>query len=190
MTLLSVCVGGLSKFWLLIGPTTFLLCCYTSLYLKVIPLHPHLLPQNIAYSEHKKLFFTLLCFTHQQLNDSSVIISTLKTFLISRWEYELNMIWDACCNKVHNYYLSVSHNICDPGHTWALTHFWNAVDREKTIPQILQCYPEMKGTNDSGKEVVEFTNKYWIMVTGEEEEKLYPEKTARKYESTCILTHA
>lgn len=46
----------------------------------------------------------------------------------------------------------------------------------------------MKATNDSGKEVVEFTNKYWIMVSAEEEEKLYPEKTARKYVNP--LTHA
>lgn len=62
----------------------------------------------------------------------------------------------------------------------SLIHFVNAVDREKTISQILECYPKMTSKNDSGKEVVEYNNKYWIMVAGGEEEKLYPEKGARK----------
>lgn len=52
--------------------------------------------------------------------------------------------------------------------------------REKTIPEVLSCYPEMKSKNDSGKDVIEFGNKYWVMVNNEDADHLYPEKDSRK----------
>lgn len=52
--------------------------------------------------------------------------------------------------------------------------------REKTISEILTFYPEMKAKNDSGKEVKEFGNKYWVMVRDAEADHLYPGKDTRK----------
>eukprot|EP00063_Salmo_salar_P052321 XP_014027156.1 PREDICTED: prostaglandin E synthase 2-like isoform X1 [Salmo salar] len=75
--------------------------------------------------------------THQQLNDSSLIISALKTQLVSK---------------------------------------------DKTISEILRCYPEMKAVNEKGKEVIEFNNKYWVMVNEAEGQTMYPEKDSRKEE--------
>nr|AUE23892.1 prostaglandin E synthase 2a [Coilia nasus] len=116
---------------------------FHSLPYEIVEVNP-VMRKEIKWSSYRKVpilmvndFHSLPSSTHQQLNDSSVIISTLKTFLISR---------------------------------------------ERTIPQILECYPEMRSKNDSGKEVVEFNNKYWVMVTGTDEEKLYPEKGSRKEE--------
>lgn len=51
--------------------------------------------------------------------------------------------------------------------------------REKTISEILTCYPEMKAKNDRGKDVIEFGNKYWIMVRETEADRLYPGKDTR-----------
>ncbi|TNN52420.1 Prostaglandin E synthase 2 [Liparis tanakae] len=72
-----------------------------------------------------------------QLNDSSVIISSLKTYLISR---------------------------------------------DKSVSDILRCYPEMKSVNDRGKEVTEYANKYWVMLGEGEAAALYPDKGAQKEE--------
>lgn len=52
--------------------------------------------------------------------------------------------------------------------------------RQRTIPEVLACYPEMKAKNDSGKDVMEFGNKYWVMVNNEDADCLYPEKDSRK----------
>ncbi|KAL7828567.1 hypothetical protein SRHO_G00322010 [Serrasalmus rhombeus] len=56
------------------------------------------------------------------------------------------------------------------------------MSKEKTIPQILACYPEMKAKNEHGKEVIEFGNKYWVMVNDADCGQLYPEKDSRKEE--------
>lgn len=52
--------------------------------------------------------------------------------------------------------------------------------RDKTISEILRCYPEMKAVNEKGKEVIEFNNKYWVMVNEAEGQTMYPEKDSRK----------
>lgn len=52
--------------------------------------------------------------------------------------------------------------------------------REKSVPEVLACYPEMKGKNDRGKEVIEFGNKYWVMVDETKHTHYYPEKTSRQ----------
>ncbi|XP_067087452.1 prostaglandin E synthase 2 [Osmerus mordax] len=92
--------------------------------------------KEIKWSTYRKVPI-LMVNGEVQLNDSSVIISGLKTYLISKG---------------------------------------------KTIPEILTCYPEMKSTNDRGKEVTEYNNKYWVMLTEAEASLLYPEKDSRKEE--------
>lgn len=52
--------------------------------------------------------------------------------------------------------------------------------REKTISEILTFYPEMKAKNDRGKDVIDFGNKYWVMVHDTDADRLYPEKDTRK----------
>ncbi len=37
----------------------------------------------------------------------------------------------------------------------------------------------MKAKNDSGKDVIEFGNKYWVMVQETEADRLYPGKDTR-----------
>lgn len=54
------------------------------------------------------------------------------------------------------------------------------VIRGKSMPEILRCYPEMKSVNDSGKEVTEYSNKYWLMLSEDETAALYPEKGMQK----------
>lgn len=46
---------------------------------------------------------------------------------------------------------------------------------------MLGFYPPMEAVNDSGKTVIEFNNKYWLMLSQEETEKLYPQKEAQRY---------
>ncbi|KAJ0068213.1 hypothetical protein NL108_017552, partial [Boleophthalmus pectinirostris] len=72
-----------------------------------------------------------------QLNDSSVIISSIKTHLISK---------------------------------------------DKSVSEIIRCYPELKSKNDSGKEVVEYMNKYWLMLSEADTLLMYPEKGMQKEE--------
>lgn len=72
----------------------------------------------------------------QQLNDSSVIISALKTYLVSG----------------------------------------------QPLEEIITYYPPMKATNDQGKEVTEFCNKYWLMLDEKEAQQMYGRKEARTEE--------
>ncbi|XP_062854789.1 prostaglandin E synthase 2 [Trichomycterus rosablanca] len=60
-----------------------------------------------------------------------------------------------------------------------MTHL---LSKEKTISQILACYPEIQAKNDRGKDVIEYGNKYWVMVNDTEFRHLYPEKDSRKEE--------
>ncbi|XP_036041771.1 prostaglandin E synthase 2 isoform X2 [Onychomys torridus] len=72
----------------------------------------------------------------QQLNDSSVIISALKTYLVSG----------------------------------------------QPLEEVITYYPPMKATNDQGKEVTEFCNKYWLMLDEKEVQRMYGGKEARTEE--------
>uniref|UniRef100_A0A8C7U110 Prostaglandin E synthase 2-like n=1 Tax=Oncorhynchus mykiss TaxID=8022 RepID=A0A8C7U110_ONCMY len=69
--------------------------------------------KEVKWSIYRKMPI-LMVNNDVQLNDSSVIISALKTQLVSK---------------------------------------------DKTISEILRCYPEMKAANEKGKEVTEFNNK-------------------------------
>lgn len=105
---------------------------YHGLPYEIVEVNP-VMRQELKWSTYRKVPIVMVNGT-VQLNDSSVIISILKTFLISR---------------------------------------------EKTISEILTCYPEMKAKNDSGKDVIEFGNKYWVMVQETEADRLYPGKDTR-----------
>ncbi|KAG9354635.1 hypothetical protein JZ751_001348 [Albula glossodonta] len=110
---------------------------YHGLPYEIVEVNP-VMRQEIKWSKYRKVPILMVDET-VQLNDSSVIISTLKTVLVSKG---------------------------------------------KTVSEILLCYPEMKSTNDSGKEILEYNNKYWLMLSGSEEQQLYPEKDLRKEEMT------
>ncbi|KAA0713909.1 Prostaglandin E synthase 2 [Triplophysa tibetana] len=102
---------------------------------EIVEVNP-VMRQEIKWSTYRKVPILMVDGT-VQINDSSVIISALKTYLITK---------------------------------------------EKTIPEVLSCYPEMKSKNDRGKDVTEFGNKYWVMVNNEDADHLYPEKDSRKEE--------
>ncbi|XP_055964786.1 prostaglandin E synthase 2 [Sorex fumeus] len=72
----------------------------------------------------------------QQLNDSSVIISALGTYLVSG----------------------------------------------QPLEDVISYYPPMKATNEQGKEVTEFCNKYWLMLDEREAQRMYGGKEARTEE--------
>ncbi|XP_046726310.1 prostaglandin E synthase 2 isoform X2 [Silurus meridionalis] len=108
---------------------------YHAIPYEVVEVNP-VMRQEIKWSTYRKVPI-LMVNDSVQLKDSSVIISALMTFLISR---------------------------------------------EKNIPEIVSCYPEMKATNDRGKEVIEFGNKYWVMVDENKHRHVYPEKTSRQEE--------
>ncbi|XP_027012997.1 prostaglandin E synthase 2 [Tachysurus fulvidraco] len=108
---------------------------YHGLPYQVVEVNP-VMRQEIKWSTYRKVPI-LMVNESVQLNDSSVIISALMTYLISR---------------------------------------------EKSVPEILNCYPEMKAKNHSGKDVTEFGNKYWVMVDETRHRQFYPEKTSRQEE--------
>lgn len=108
---------------------------YSGLPYQIVEVNP-VMRQEIKWSKYRKVPI-LMVDDQVQLNDSSVIISTLRTFMVSN---------------------------------------------ERTIPQILICYPEMKSTNDRGKEIIEYSNKYWLMLSESEADLLYPQKESRKEE--------
>ncbi|XP_077002095.1 prostaglandin E synthase 2 isoform X3 [Tamandua tetradactyla] len=92
---------------------------------------------EIKFSSYRKVPILLAqegdCL--QQLNDSSVIISALKTYLVSG----------------------------------------------QPLEEIITYYPPMKATNEQGKEVTEFCNKYWLMLDEKEAQRLYGGKEARTH---------
>lgn len=53
--------------------------------------------------------------------------------------------------------------------------------RTSSLSEVLQFYPMMHSVNDSGKEVTEYNNKYWLMLSEEETQQLYPEKGVQRY---------
>ncbi|XP_071012416.1 prostaglandin E synthase 2-like [Oncorhynchus clarkii lewisi] len=108
---------------------------YHGLPYEVVEVNP-VMRKEIKWSTYRKVPIVMVN-DDVQLNDSSLIISALKTRLMSK---------------------------------------------DKTISEILRCYPEMKAVNEKGKEVIEFNNKYWVMVNEAEGQTMYPEKDSRKEE--------
>uniref|UniRef100_A0A3B4ZA83 Prostaglandin E synthase 2 n=1 Tax=Stegastes partitus TaxID=144197 RepID=A0A3B4ZA83_9TELE len=108
---------------------------YHGLPYEVVEVNP-VMRQEIKWSEYRKVPI-LMVDGDVQLNDSSVIISSLKTFLINK---------------------------------------------EKNVSEIVRCYPVMKSLNDRGKEVTEYSNKYWLMLNEAETTSVYPNKDTQKEE--------
>ncbi|XP_067376014.1 prostaglandin E synthase 2 isoform X2 [Channa argus] len=108
---------------------------YHGLPYEIVEVNP-VMRQEIKWSPYRKVPI-LMVDDEVQLNDSSVIISSLKTYLINT---------------------------------------------EKSMSDIIRCYPEMKSVNDRGKEVTEYNNKYWLMLSEAETAKMYPEKGMQKEE--------
>ncbi|XP_027889834.1 prostaglandin E synthase 2 [Xiphophorus couchianus] len=101
----------------------------------VVEVNP-VMRQEIKWSAYRKVPI-LMVDGELQLNDSSVIISSLRTLMINK---------------------------------------------EKSLSDIIRCYPEMKSVNDRGKEVTEYNNKYWLMLSEAQTANLYPEKGMQKEE--------
>ncbi|XP_051278432.1 prostaglandin E synthase 2 [Dicentrarchus labrax] len=108
---------------------------YHQLPYEIVEVNP-VMRQEIKWSAYRKVPI-LMVDGEVQLNDSSVIISSLKTFLIKK---------------------------------------------DKSMSEILCCYPELKSVNDSGKKVTEYSNKYWLMLSEAETTAVYPEKGMQKEE--------
>ncbi|XP_022075612.1 prostaglandin E synthase 2 [Acanthochromis polyacanthus] len=108
---------------------------YYGLPYDIVEVNP-VMRQEIKWSAYRKVPI-LMVDGGVQLNDSSVIISALKTFLINK---------------------------------------------ERSVSDILHCYPEMKSVNERGKEVTEYTNKYWLMLSEAQTACVYPEKGMQKEE--------
>lgn len=108
---------------------------YHGLPYEIVEVNP-VMRQEIKWSTYRKVPI-LMVDDELQLNDSSVIISCLKTYLINK---------------------------------------------DKSVSEILRCYPELKSVNDSGKEVTEYSNRYWLMLSEAETLEVYPEKGMQKEE--------
>ncbi|KAM9393507.1 prostaglandin E synthase 2 [Pholidichthys leucotaenia] len=108
---------------------------YHGLPYEIVEVNP-VMRQQIKWSTYRKVPI-LMVDGEEQLNDSSVIISALKTVLINK---------------------------------------------EKSMSEIICCYPEMRSKNESGKEVIEYNNKYWLMLSSAETAAIYPVKEMQKEE--------
>uniref|UniRef100_A0A3P9KQ71 Prostaglandin E synthase 2 n=1 Tax=Oryzias latipes TaxID=8090 RepID=A0A3P9KQ71_ORYLA len=102
---------------------------------EIVEVNP-VMRQEIKWSTYRKVPI-LMVNGELQLNDSSVIISSLKTLFLSK---------------------------------------------DKNLTDIIHCYPEMKSVNDRGREVTEYNNKYWLMLSEAETAALYPQKGMQKEE--------
>lgn len=56
------------------------------------------------------------------------------------------------------------------------------IDRERSIAEIIRYFPRLPTTNAFGNEVLEYTNKYWVMLNEIEITQVYSSKDARKEE--------
>ncbi|XP_012720762.1 prostaglandin E synthase 2 [Fundulus heteroclitus] len=108
---------------------------YYGLPYEIVEVNP-VMRQEIKWSSYRKVPI-LMVDGELQLNDSSVIISSLRTLMINK---------------------------------------------EKNISDIICCYPEMKSKNDRGKEVTEYNNKYWLMLSEAQNAVVYPAKGMQKEE--------
>ncbi|XP_041050071.1 prostaglandin E synthase 2 isoform X1 [Carcharodon carcharias] len=110
---------------------------FHSLPYKIVEVNP-VLRKEIKFSSYRKVPILIGDDGEiVQINDSSVIISAVKTFLLSR---------------------------------------------HKNLTRVVSYYPEMKSKDEKGKEVVEYNNKYWVMLEDQDEKQYYPTKEARKEE--------
>uniref|UniRef100_A0A3Q1I029 Prostaglandin E synthase 2 n=2 Tax=Anabas testudineus TaxID=64144 RepID=A0A3Q1I029_ANATE len=112
---------------------------YHGLPYEIVEVNP-VMRKEIKWSTYRKVPI-LMVDDEVQLNDSSVIISSIKTYVIN-----------------------------------------NTTSKEKNMSEIVRCYPEMKSVNDRGKEVVEYNNKYWLMLSEDQTAMVYPEKGMQKEE--------
>ncbi|XP_053329373.1 prostaglandin E synthase 2 [Spea bombifrons] len=100
----------------------------------IVEVNP-VLRREIKFSSYRKVPILLAnADSTLQLNDSSVIISVMKTFLVSK---------------------------------------------RKSLEEVVSYYPSMKSVNEKGKEVIEYNNKYWLMLDERETEQVYPTKESR-----------
>ncbi|XP_060697125.1 prostaglandin E synthase 2 [Hemiscyllium ocellatum] len=110
---------------------------FHSLPYEIVEVNP-VLRKEIKFSNYRKVPILIGDDGEKvQINDSSVIISAIKTYLLSR---------------------------------------------HRNLTQVISYYPEMKSKNENGKEVVEYNNKYWVMLEDQDENQFYPTKEARKEE--------
>ncbi|XP_078502742.1 prostaglandin E synthase 2 [Lissotriton helveticus] len=104
---------------------------------EIVEVNP-VLRSEIKFSSYRKVPIVLVGADDAlQLNDSSVIISVIKTYLVSK---------------------------------------------RKSLAEIVSYYPSMKAVNEKGKEVIEYNNKYWLMLDKQERHSVYPTKEAGKEE--------
>ncbi|MGH0170963.1 UNVERIFIED_CONTAM: hypothetical protein FKN15_070120 [Acipenser sinensis] len=108
---------------------------YHGLPYDIVEVNP-VMRKEIQFSQYRKVPILLADDGETlQLNDSSVISSVIKTYMISK---------------------------------------------DKNLKQILSYYPEMKYKDEKGKEVTEYSNKYWVMLGEQEVEEHYPSKESMK----------
>ncbi|XP_075903088.1 prostaglandin E synthase 2 isoform X2 [Nelusetta ayraudi] len=108
---------------------------YYGLPYEIVEVNP-VMRQEIKWSTYRKVPI-LMVNDDMQVNDSSVIISCIKTYLINE---------------------------------------------NKSVSEVLRCYPELKSVNEKGKEVKEYSNKYWLMLDEADAATVYPEKGMQKEE--------
>lgn len=53
------------------------------------------------------------------------------------------------------------------------------VHRRNSLEEIVSFYPPMKTVTEQGKEVLEYGNKYWLMLDEKETKRVYPVKEVR-----------
>lgn len=54
-----------------------------------------------------------------------------------------------------------------------------SVHRRNSLEEIVSFYPPMKTVSEQGKEVLEYGNKYWLMLDEKETKRIYPVKEVR-----------
>ncbi|XP_032904497.1 prostaglandin E synthase 2 [Amblyraja radiata] len=110
---------------------------FHSLPYEIVEVNP-ILRKEIKFSSYRKVPILIGENGEKvQINDSSVIISAIKTYLVSR---------------------------------------------DRNLHQVISFYPELKSKNEKGKEITEYSNKYWVMLEDQDEQQFYPNKEIRKEE--------
>ncbi|CAH2316281.1 outer dense fiber 2 isoform X2 [Pelobates cultripes] len=101
---------------------------------EIVEVNP-VLRREIKFSSYRKVPILIVnAGSPIQLNDSSVIISVMKTFLVSKM---------------------------------------------KSLEELVSYYPSMKATDDRGKEVIQYNNKYWLMLDERETGRVYASKESQ-----------
>ncbi|KAM6984675.1 prostaglandin E synthase 2-like [Aplochiton taeniatus] len=110
---------------------------YYGLSYKTVEVNP-VMRTEIKWSEYQEVPILMVEGKESvQLNESSVIISAMKTCMI---------------------------------------------DKERSLSEVVEYFPRLPSTNSMGQEVMEYTNKYWVMLNEIEITLVYPSKNARKEE--------